>query len=125
MLLTPFMAFAQLSPDIAEHVFYKDLALKDAQHELSLPQLSKEDEADFWADQKDFEAQLFKTNPAAYRIYLDTKGMAYRQYQLLYRENYRDHSEEFARQAAFYMVKGQLDEDVVYTAKGKLPVPKK
>lgn len=125
MFVAPLTVVAQLSLDATEHAFYKDLAIKDAQHELSLPQLSKEDEADFWADQKDFEVQLFKANPAAYRIYLNTKGMAYRQYQLLYGENYGDHSEEFARQAAFYIVRGQLDEEVVYATKAKLSTPKK
>ncbi len=119
------MGFGQLALDAEEHRFYTDLAVEDAEHEHALPKLSKEDEADFWADQKSFEAQLLQANPVAYRIYLDAKGMAYRQHQLHCGENYCDHSEEFARQAAFYMVEGQLVEEMVYTTKGKLSAPKR
>lgn len=123
LLMSPLMTFGQLSPDKAEHDFYKELALKDARHEQSLPQLSKEDEADFWRDQKNFEVQLQKANPAGYRVYLNTKGMAYRQHQLHGRKNYRHHSEEFERQAAFYIVNGQVEE-MAYTIKRKSTVSK-
>lgn len=119
------MGFGQLSLDPEEYRFYTDLAIKDAQHEQSLPELSKEDEADFWNDQKNFEALLLQNNPEGYRIYLDAKGMAYRQHQLHCGESYCEHTEEFARQAAFYMVEGQLVEEMVYATKGKSAIPKR
>ena len=125
MLCVPLPGFTQSSLNPAEFTFYVDLAEKDAQHEQqALLQLSPEDESDFWADQEDFEAELLATHPAAYRVYLDAKGRAYRKHQLHSGEVYRQRSEEFLRHATFYMIKGQLNEEVVYANEGKRYPPK-
>ena len=86
--------------------FYVKLGMKDAAHELALTNLNLEDERDFWLDQKQFESLLKEKDPAGYQAYLNGKFEVYREHQLLCGERCT-HSDEFARQIAFYLIHGE------------------
>lgn len=86
--------------------FYLELGRKDATHELSFINGNLEDEKDFWVDQKRFEALLKKENPALYQTYINGKYEVYREHQILCGEPCY-HSDEFARQSAFYLINGE------------------
>ncbi len=123
--LLPSAGLAQLSLDAEETRFYQDLAINDAKHEQTLPAIGAEDEADFWRDQKAFEALLQANSPEAYQVYINAKSAVYRQHQLGCGEAYCDHSEAFIRQASFYIVNGAEDSGMAFADKKKTTTPKK
>lgn len=116
--LLPVIAWGQYDMDNSEASFYMELGIKDAQHELSLIHLNKEDELDFWVDQKAFEKLLSNKGSEAYQYYLNGKHMVYRQHQI-HCGNRCVHSEEFKRQMAYYLIHGNSDSnrEVVYANK--------
>lgn len=83
-----------------------ELGRKDATHELSLTNLNPEDEKDFWVDQKQFETLLKKENPVGYQAYINGKYKVYRAHQIIC-GGPCNYSEEFTRQSAFYLIKGE------------------
>lgn len=86
--------------------FYLDMGMKDATHELSLVNANLEDEKDFWADQKSFEALLKEKNPKGYQAYINGKYKVYRDYQILC-GGVCSHSDDFSRHMAFYLINGE------------------
>ena len=125
VILLPISGYSQAELDAAEIRFYQDLAINDARQEQEMLSLGQEDEADFWKDQKAFEALLRTEKPTAYRIYINTKSELYRQHQLACGEAFCEHSENFMRQASFYIINGTANSGVVFAQEKKPSVPRK
>jgi len=114
------MGLAQSNDGQGENRFYIALGIRDAQHEISNINRNIEDESDFWEDQKVFEKLLMARNLAHYQSYLNGKAEVYRQHKIHCGERC-DHSEQFARQIAFYIIKGNpsTNAEVVFAPKGR------
>lgn len=104
VLCLPVLGIAQTEK--AQNGFYLELGRKDATHELSLIDISPEDEKDFWVDQKQFEALLKKENPVGYQTYINGKYEVYRAHQIICGGSC-GYSEELTRQSTFYLIKGE------------------
>ncbi len=118
LFLLPFLGFAQYGEAANDTKFFFDLGLKDAKHELSILNSIEEDAVDFWSDQRVFEELLHKKSPSFHQSYLNGKSVVYRQHQIHCGERC-SHSEEFSRQIAYYISKGELQSEgeVVYSEK--------
>ncbi len=96
--------------------FFFQLGVKDATHEIALVHLNAEDEKDFWADQKAFEAELELTHPKGYQRYLNGKHRIYREHQIVCGERCK-HSETFERSIAYYLIHGESEAGLVLSNK--------
>ena len=81
--------------------YYEQRAKEDALYEQSLAMGNKEDEKDFWKDQKRYEKDLRKRNKEAYRAYMKGKSDAYSEHAAFCGQHCR-HSEYYYQQAQFY-----------------------
>ncbi|UJH68720.1 hypothetical protein [Allomuricauda sp. SCSIO 65647] len=123
LLCLPAGLWAQVDDRAIDESFYSALAKADAHYEQSLPAMSIEDELDFWNDQEAFEQRLSKTNPRAYQIYLNSKGNAYREY-LRFCGSECQHGDQFFRKASFYMINGEVEDEMAFSTTGKKSLKK-
>lgn len=120
LICLPVGVWSQVNPIERGHRFYAELAHADAMYEHTLPKMAIEDEIDFWTDQKTFERHLAENDPQAYQIYLNSKGSAYRAHQKIC-GTHCGHGEQYFRTASFYMVNGEAEDVMAYTAEPKEP----
>lgn len=118
LICLPVGLWSQVNAPEKGYGFYAELARNDAQYEHTLTKMLTEDEIDFWADQKTFERHLAENDPQAYQIYLNSKGSAYRAHQKICGQHC-GHGEQYFRNASFYMVNAQAEDEMAYTVEPK------
>ena len=92
----------ELAGSTTQDSAYEDLALRDAEHEHALVFSKTGDEADYWNDQRIFEQQILKRNPAHYRSYLQGKRKSYLKHGETCSSGCK-HGDYYYRQASFYL----------------------
>jgi hypothetical protein len=129
----PVLLIAQeLQTKAHQLVFIQKLAMEDAHYEHSLVFSRRDDEMDFWGDQKNYEQELKISDPQKYFAYIAAKKEAYEQ-QALYCDQQCKHGSYYQLRALYYRLyerpayslKTNIEEDAT-TPAGLLAIgPKK
>ncbi len=89
------------STNIDSKTYYKQRALDDAKYEQNLMVASKEEEQEFWEDQKRYEKKLKQRNKKAYRAYMKGKREAYQEHYE-HCSSHCHHSQHYYNHATYY-----------------------
>ncbi|MBT8238276.1 MAG: hypothetical protein HKP38_01045 [Croceitalea sp.] len=81
--------------------YYEQRAKQDAEYEQSLALDKEADEADFWADQKQYEKDLKARDKKAYKAYMKGKRDAYAEHEA-HCGDHCGHSDYYHHHAHFY-----------------------